>query len=103
MHLWFDSPFMDRDAVGVIGRTVHWIFRKNTHVSVVISAAHDLVERTQEELVHLAVEDLREVCGRRVGQPRHGSTAETGDRFADAESARRNHAATSVQNPFCWR
>jgi len=103
MHLWFDDPFMDRDAVGLIGRTVHWVFRKNTHVSVVISAAHDLVERTQEELVRLAVEDLREVFGRKVGQPRHALVIREKRATVSLtpENARRRPgAATAVHNLF---
>ncbi|HSQ76694.1 MAG TPA: hydroxysqualene dehydroxylase HpnE [Bacteroidota bacterium] len=103
MHLWFDDPFMDRDAVGLIGRTVHWVFRKNTHVSVVISAAHDLVERSREELVRLAVEDLREVFGRGVGQPRHALVIREKRATVSLtpDSARRRPgAATAVQNLF---
>jgi len=71
MHLWFPKTFMDREMVGLIGRTVHWVFRKRTHVSLVISAAHGVVDRSQEDLVDVAVRELREVFGEGVGPPRH--------------------------------
>jgi len=71
MHLWFPRPFMDREMVGLIGRTVHWVFRKKTHVSLVISAAHGVLDRTQEDLVDVALREMREVFGDAVGTPRH--------------------------------
>ncbi len=71
MHLWFREPFMDQDAVGSIGTTIHWVFRRDRHVAVTISAAHDTVDRTKDELVAIAVADLRAVFGPRVGTPYH--------------------------------
>jgi monoamine oxidase len=71
IHLWFPVPFMQQDAVGVIGKTIQWVFRKRDYVSVTISAARDLHGNDNEDLVRVAVEDLRTVFGASVGEPRH--------------------------------
>jgi squalene-associated FAD-dependent desaturase len=71
IYLWFDSSFMKEDAVGVIGRTVQWVFRKKGHVSVTISAAYGALELDNAALVRTAVEDLRAVYGSPVGEPMH--------------------------------
>ena len=71
IHLWFEQPFMDRDVLGLIGRRVHWIFRREHHLSATISAAYALVGLSNEELVNITVEDLRTVFGGAVGIPVH--------------------------------
>ena len=71
IHLWFGSPFMKEDVVGVIGRTVQWVFRKKDHVSVTISAAYGALELDNAALIRMAVEDLRAVYGSPVGEPSH--------------------------------
>jgi hydroxysqualene dehydroxylase len=71
MHLWFREQFMDRDAVGLIGRRVHWVFRRANHVAVTISAAYDTVGLSNEELAGIAVSELRAVFGSQVGEPYH--------------------------------
>jgi len=71
IHLWFPSSFMRDDAVGVIGRTVQWVFRKSDHVSVTISAAYESLGEDNETLVSIAVGDLRAIFGPAVKEPRH--------------------------------
>lgn len=71
IHLWFEHPFMDQDVLGLIGRRVHWIFRKQRHISATISAAYTLVGLSNEELVNITVEDVRSVFGGAVGLPVH--------------------------------
>jgi squalene-associated FAD-dependent desaturase len=103
MHLWFTQPFMDRDAFGLIGKTVHWAFRKRTHVSLVISAAHDLVGQSQEELVQAALTDLRGVYGKRVGDPYHALVIREKRAtvsFTPKTVSRRPGAVTPIPNLF---
>jgi squalene-associated FAD-dependent desaturase len=71
IHLWFERPFMDRDVLGLVGRRVHWIFRKQRHLSATISAADTLVGLSNAELVNITLEDLRTVFGGAVGEPVH--------------------------------
>ncbi len=71
---------MKDEFVGLIGRRVQWIFNKrkiqNTdgkggHVSAVISAAHEFVGLTNDELIRLTMEDLRSVYPTIPDQPTH--------------------------------
>jgi squalene-associated FAD-dependent desaturase len=103
MHLWFAEPFMDQDALGLIGKTVHWVFRKRTHVSIVISAAHGLVDQSQEELVRVAVMDLRGVYGNKVGDPYHALVIREKRAtvsFTPETATRRPGAVTPIRNLF---
>lgn len=70
VHLWFEADFMPDDFIGLVGRRVQWLFNrrlimgesgKGGHISAVISAAHEYVGMTNEELVHLAIEDTQSV------------------------------------------
>jgi hydroxysqualene dehydroxylase len=71
IHLWMNTAFMPGEAVGVIGKRIQWVFRHERHVSLVISAAHEFVGMGNNELVTLAMEDLRSVFGSEVGGPDH--------------------------------
>jgi zeta-carotene desaturase len=75
IHLWFEEAFMRHEFVGLIGRRVQWIFNKNIleqeqdsqptsgrgHVSCVISAGGDYINMSNDELVRIALDDLRSV------------------------------------------
>jgi len=78
VHLWYDQDFMPHEFAGVIGRRVQWVFNRRKiarapgrggHVSAVISAAHDAVAMTNEELTHTAAEDLTAVYGAAAASP----------------------------------
>ena len=71
LHLWFREDFMEQEAVGFIGRTIHWVFRRANHCAVTISAAYDTVDLTKDELTAIAVREMREVFGPGVGTPYH--------------------------------
>jgi hydroxysqualene dehydroxylase len=65
IYLWFDRPITDLDFVGLRGTTIQWLFNKSKiygssghGVSLVLSGAHEHVDRSKEELVALASEDL---------------------------------------------
>jgi squalene-associated FAD-dependent desaturase len=70
IHLWYEREWMKHEVVGVIGRRIQWIFNRRLisneagrggHISAVISAAYDLVGRTNEEITTIAVEDLKSI------------------------------------------
>lgn len=72
IHLWFENEVMTHDVVGLIDRRVQWVFRKNAagdstkewnHVSCVISGAEKFVGLSHDELVQIAIDDLRSVFG----------------------------------------
>ncbi len=80
IHLWFRMDFMTQECVGLIGRRIQWLFNRRiinreggqgAHVSTVISGAHDFVDMTKEELVKIAMEDIRSVYPAAVEEPWH--------------------------------
>jgi len=65
INLWFDRPITDLDFVGLRGTTIQWLFNKSHIVgspghlvSLVLSGAREHVDRSREELLSLAIEDL---------------------------------------------
>jgi hydroxysqualene dehydroxylase len=70
INLWFDRSVFDRQFVGLIGTRSQWLFNKNlivkptessNQIAVIISAAHDFVDWTKEQLVEMALGELREL------------------------------------------
>jgi zeta-carotene desaturase len=71
IHLWFPTDFIRHEFVGLIGRRVQWVFNRRkitagernlaSHVSCVISAGREFVEMTNEQLIKIALDDLRSV------------------------------------------
>jgi protoporphyrinogen oxidase len=66
-NLWFDRRVLDTPFVGLPGRAMQWIFDKRlivgeaaSHLSLVSSGASDIVSRGNDEIVALAVRELRE-------------------------------------------
>jgi len=84
-HLWFPEDFMGQeDIVGIIGRRIQWIFNRRSiapcshgispkvaagYVCAVISAAQKFVGMGNDELLAIALEDLRTVYGPEVQDP----------------------------------
>lgn len=65
VNLWYDRAVMDETFVGLPGRQMHWIFDKRqafgksaSHLSLVASAADDLVALDQDALVSLAAREV---------------------------------------------
>ncbi len=77
VNLWFDRLFMETELVGLIGRTIQWIFdrgriiaggdRTRQVIACVASAAGDLVDHPASRIVERAVGDLRSVYPRAAG------------------------------------
>ncbi|HUN59607.1 MAG TPA: FAD-dependent oxidoreductase, partial [Candidatus Binataceae bacterium] len=68
-HLWLDREVTDSPFTGFIGSTTQWLFNKRrifdahgvTHpgyLSFVISGARDLVDRSNNDLLHIVLDDL---------------------------------------------
>ena len=85
IHLWFATDFMrEEEIVGIIGRRIQWIFNRRMiakrtdgisrnlaggYICAVISAAFEFIGMSNEEIVAIAVEDLRSVYGSAVTPP----------------------------------
>jgi squalene-associated FAD-dependent desaturase len=68
INLWFDRPVMEGEFVGLLGTDCQWAFNKNlilgtrseaNQVAVVISAARRFVDSTREQLIAMALSDLK--------------------------------------------
>lgn len=76
VHLWFDREVLSPTFVGLLDRDVQWFFNRRRivgpgstpgYVSAVISAAYAYVDLPKEELVALAIRDLRALSADAVG------------------------------------
>ncbi len=81
IHFWFDKSFMPSPFIGVIGKTVQWIFDRRKiaersmgggHISCVISAATEIVDLDNQEILALAENDVSSVFGRDFTKPKRG-------------------------------
>jgi squalene-associated FAD-dependent desaturase len=111
-HLWFRREVMDRDVVGLIGKTVQWVFNRRRlaagggeggHISATISAAHEIVGAAQEEIVTAVMRDLRSAFGQDMPDPWHALVIrEKRATFSATPEAEhlRPKAATRVRNLF---
>ncbi len=88
INLWFDRPLTEADFVGLRGTTIQWLFNKSkilgtneNYVSLVLSGAHAHIERTKEELLEMALGELRELLPEaRAAKLRHSLVVK--ERFA---------------------
>jgi len=76
VNLWFDRPLFDEPFIGLPGRTMQWAFDKRpgfgngaAYMSLVSSGAASLLQRSNAELIALAVQELLEaIPGTRSNQ-----------------------------------
>ena len=66
VNLWFDRPVTSSTFVGLPGRAMQWVFDKRalfgettSHLSLVSSGAVALVNRSNQEIVDLALDELK--------------------------------------------
>jgi squalene-associated FAD-dependent desaturase len=69
VNLWLDRDVTHAAFLGLPGRTMQWMFDKRelfgagaTHLSLVSSGAESVVAKSNDELVALAVEEVRAAC-----------------------------------------
>jgi len=74
IHLWFDRQISDLDHAVLLDRTIQWMFHKSkllagakstaestgSYVELVVSSSKALVEKSRQEIIDLAVKELRE-------------------------------------------
>lgn len=70
IHLWFDRQISDLEHAVLLDRTIQWMFHKSklqqrssnnghgSYVELVVSSSKDLVEKSKQEIVDLAVREL---------------------------------------------
>jgi squalene-associated FAD-dependent desaturase len=71
IHLWFDREISDLEHAVLLDRTIQWMFHKSrlqkrennghgSYVELVVSASKTLVDKSKQEIVDLALGELRE-------------------------------------------
>jgi zeta-carotene desaturase len=62
IHLWFDRPVMDCPHATLLDRTIQWAFNKGEgrYVQLVVSASRSLLEKSRQEIIDLALGELKE-------------------------------------------
>jgi squalene-associated FAD-dependent desaturase len=81
VNLWYDRQVMDEEFVGLPGRAMQWVFDKRrafgeqaSHLSLVSSAASELVAMESDALVSLAAREVAEaIPGARAAVLRRGT------------------------------
>ncbi len=61
VHLWFDRPITSLPHAVLLGRLGQWLFAREGHLQVVVSAAHRLIACDPEELQSRVGEELRTI------------------------------------------
>src|SRR3990172_356293 len=76
LYLWFDRPILERPFVGMVGTAWQWAFDRRAllgsastdgHVALVMSAAAGFIARPTEELIELALGEVRTLFPRSRG------------------------------------
>ena len=71
IHLWFDRQITDLDHAVLLDRTIQWMFHKSkllgrsengsgSYVELVVSSSKTLIEKSREQIIDLALAELRE-------------------------------------------
>ena len=69
INLWYDEPVTDLEFVGLLDSRIEWVFNKNAiagdrdsqrqHLALVISGAHEAANLPKEQLVELAINEMK--------------------------------------------
>ena len=76
IHLWFDRQISDLDHAVLLDRTIQWMFHKSrlqpmrsqasnggpggSYIELVVSSSKTLIDKSRAEIVHLALNEVRE-------------------------------------------
>ena len=59
VHMWFDRPVMSEPFLTSVEGTIQWVFnRTSNYVQIVISASHELSNRSQQEISDICRREL---------------------------------------------
>lgn len=106
IHLWFDRPVTELPHAALLDRTIQWFFNKGDgkYLLVVVSASRQLLEAGRQQIIDLAVEQLREFlpAARAAQLVKAHVVKEVRATFSAAPGleARRPPAATRFSNLF---
>jgi squalene-associated FAD-dependent desaturase len=101
-HFRFDPPPGSPAMLGVVGGVVEWIFSFSGRISITISGADKLLERTREDLADIFWREIQSALGFEAPMPAWQVIKERRATFAatPAQDARRPKPTTSWRNLF---
>ena len=74
VHFWFDRQISDLPHAVLLDRTIQWMFHKSellgkdtqsSYIELVISASKTLLNMPRQEIIDLALKEVREFCRNR--------------------------------------
>ena len=101
VHLWYDRPVLGCDFAALLNSPVQWVFEKSPgYVCCSMSAADDLVQRPERELVELGRSELAAVLpeAARAKLLRGAATRDPDATFIPSPGVRRPGPATALPN-----
>jgi hydroxysqualene dehydroxylase len=101
VHLWYEGVRPDWEFAALVGSPVQWVFQKQPgYLCCSLSAAGDVVQRPEDELVRLCHEELAAAVPELRGQtPRAGrATRDPEATFVPRPGLQRPGPATGVPN-----
>jgi squalene-associated FAD-dependent desaturase len=101
VHLWYDRPVLGCDFAALLDSPVQWVFEKSPgYVCCSMSAADDLVQRPERELVDLCRNELAAVLPQaaRAQLLRGAATRDPDATFIPASGMRRPGPSTALSN-----
>ncbi|MHB8337958.1 MAG: hydroxysqualene dehydroxylase HpnE [Ignavibacteriaceae bacterium] len=57
-HIWLNENPLDKTFYGLIDSEVHWIFNHGTHITIVISHANELAEKSNETIFEIIMSEI---------------------------------------------
>ncbi len=63
VHIWLKGNKLEEDFYGLINSPIHWIFNHRDHLTLVISDANELAEKSKEEIYELITDQLKIFVG----------------------------------------
>ncbi len=106
IHLWFDRAVTELPHATLLDRTIQWMFNKHEgrHIQLVVSASRSMVETKREDVIELALRELKEffpiAAGVQVERAHVVKEVRATFSAAPAIEERRPENATSISNLF---
>jgi squalene-associated FAD-dependent desaturase len=106
IHLWFDRAITELPHATLLDRTIQWMFNKHEgrHIQLVVSASRSLIEMKREDVIALALRELKEFFPRvaEAQLERAHVVKEVRATFSAAPNLedRRPFSSTSIPNLF---
>lgn len=60
VHIWLKENNLKEKFYGFIDSTIHWVFNHKEHITIVVSDADKLIEKSKEELFEITIKELDE-------------------------------------------